>query len=320
MQRQIHDNSEPERVIDDIGDFVETGSPTMRALEAAVRELSQSEMPILLSGESGTGKRMMARRIHDCSPRSAEDFTVVACEDLGAEDLCSSEGDIFSGHGTLFFEEVSKLSLPCQGYFLNELTKLELRGNRRFQGRFICASARDLESEVRAHCFREDLFYRINSVCLRLPPLRQRKEDILPLMGFFVSKYANRFGCHTPALSEETWRLFYSYSWPGNLRELQQVAKAVVVLGDDSRAMRGLRAMLLKLDRVQKAGEISLKEAGRAAFREAQGEIILEALAKTRWNRRRAAQELKISYKSLLYKLKQIGHDDMTSAGHSEVL
>jgi two-component system, NtrC family, response regulator AtoC len=318
MQSQVSDKSESEPVVAGLVDFIETESPSMQALEAAVRELSQSEMPILLSGEAGTGKRMMARRIHDCSPRSAEQFTVVACENLRAEDIYGGQGDIFSGRGTVFFEEVAALSLPCQASFLDELTKLEGDGNRRLQGRFICATARDLESQVRSRLFREDLYYHINGVCLRLPPLRQRKEDILPLMNFFFSKYASQFCCPAPALSEETQQLFYSYSWPGNLKELQQVAKAVVVLGDESLAMRGLRATLLKSDRVQKVGEISLKEAGRAAFHEAQKEIILEALTRARWNRRRAAKELKISYRSLLYKLKQIGPSELVMAGNSD--
>jgi two-component system response regulator AtoC len=126
-------------------------------------------------------------------------------------------------------------------------------------------------------------------------------------MTFFLSKFATDFGCSVPMLSEGTRQLFVSYGWPGNIQELRDDAKAIVVLGGEALAMRGLRTILLKSGSAHHGEQVSLKEAGRAAAREAQRELILGALARTRWNRRRAAQDLKISYKSLLYKLKQIG-------------
>jgi two-component system response regulator AtoC len=142
-------------------------------------------------------------------------------------------------------------------------------------------------------------------VCLRLPPLRQRREDIPCLMSFFLSKYAKEFQRPAPGLSAQTQVLFQEYAWPGNVRELEGAAKAIVALGDETLAMSGLRSLL------QRAGgngeRVSLKQVARAASREAERELILKALARTRWNRRRAAQELQISYKALLYKLKQIG-------------
>jgi len=173
--------------------------------------------------------------------------------------------------------------------------------------RFICGSARDLEAEVRAGNLREDLYYRISGVCLRLPPLRQRREDIPVLMEHFLRKYGCDFQRAVPALSEETHRLFQEYSWPGNVRELENAAKAIVALGDEAVAMGGLRAMLLRPDLGGNGSKVSLKQASRAASREAEKEIILRALTRTHWNRRRAAEQLQISYKALLYKLKQIG-------------
>jgi two-component system response regulator AtoC len=140
-----------------------------------------------------------------------------------------------------------------------------------------------------------------------LPPLRQRREDISLLVSHFLRKYARDFLRPVPLLSAETLQLFQDYSWPGNLRELEDAAKALVALGNESVAMGGLRALLRRPDAAGNGGRVSLRQAARAASREAEKELILQVLTRTRWNRRRAAQELQISYKALLYKLKQIG-------------
>jgi two-component system response regulator AtoC len=177
------------------------------------------------------------------------------------------------------------------------------------KARFICGSARDLELEVKARRLREDLYYRISGVCLRLPPLRQRKEDIPILTEEFLAKYAQEFRRPIPALSKETRRLFQDYSWPGNLHELEAAARILVALGDEQLAMGGLRALLQKAPSARNGRRMSLKAAAKAASHEAEKELILRALTRTRWNRRRAAEELQISYKALLYKLKQIGFE-----------
>jgi two-component system response regulator AtoC len=212
------------------------------------------------------------------------------------------------GAGTVFLEELAELSAEGQAWLLDALTKSNGNGVRA-QGlaRLICGSARDLEAEVRAGSLREDLYYRISGVCLRLPPLRQRREDIPVLVEHFLRKYGRDFQRAVPGLSEETHRLFLEYSWPGNVRELENAAKAIVALGDERVAMGGLRAMLQRPARGPAGRGVSLKPAARAASREVEKEIILRALTRTRWNRRRAAQELQISYKALLYKLKQMG-------------
>ncbi len=147
-------------------------------------------------------------------------------------------------------------------------------------------------------------------MCLRLPPLRHRREDIPFLMGHFLRKYARDFRRTVPDLSAETLRLFLDYAWPGNLRELEDAARVLVAMGDEHVALGGLRALLSRSESNGAGGTAkSLKAASRAASREAEKELILEALARTRWNRRRAAEELQISYKALLYKLKQIGFE-----------
>lgn len=290
-------------------DFVEGTSPSMRSVEAIMREVAQSEVPVLLLAERGVGKKATARRVHDLSRRGKQAFRVICCAQLGPSKFeDSAEPEDFIGAGTVFLEELAELSAPGQAWLLRALTKGNGNGNRAHSlARLICGSARDLETEVRTGNLREDLYYRISGVCLRLPPLRQRREDIPVLMEHFLQKYGRDFQRAVPALSEETHRLFQEYSWPGNVRELENAAKAIVALGDESVAMGGLRAMLLRPDLGNNGSRVSLKQVARAASREAEKEIILRALTRTRWNRRRAAQDLQISYKALLYKLKQMG-------------
>src|SRR6266851_2113474 len=288
-------------------DFVEGANPSMRSVEAIMREVAQSEVPVLLLAERGVGKKATARRVHDLSRRGRHTFRVISCAHFGSEKSeDSTEPAGLMGAGTVFLEELAELSAEGQAWLLQAMTRSNGNGVRS-QARLICGSARDLEAEVRAGNLREDLYYRISGVCLRLPPLRQRREDIPVLMEHFLRKYGRDFQRPVPSLSEETHRLFQEYSWPGNVRELENAAKAIVALGDEAVAMGGLRAMLLRPDLGGNGSKVSLKQASRAASREAEKEIILRALTRTRWNRRRAAEELQISYKALLYKLKQMG-------------
>jgi DNA-binding NtrC family response regulator len=294
--------------------FIEGVSPAMRALEVVIRELGQSHVPVLLLAEPGAGKRTIARRIHATSSRSAQEFRIVNCTGLAEESLASAGGDVWHGQGTVFLKEVSDLSSGCQATLLESLTKIEQTGGHPSQSRLIMGSAGDLEADVRSGRFREDLYYRISAVCLRLPPLRQRKEDIPSLTSFFLATYAQDFHRAAPLLSPETRQLFQEYAWPGNIRELEDTAKAIAALGNESVAMGGLRAMLTKPDRPGGGERVSLKQAARAASREAEKQLILQVLNRTRWNRRRAAQELQISYKALLYKLKQIGCGELETS------
>lgn len=292
--------------------FVEGASASMRAVEAVIRELAQSEVPVLLLAEPGAGKMATAQRIHEMSRRSTHPFRSLFCSRLKPEDLggLQTNGEALLTQGTVYLEELADLNAECQARLLKALPQAgENGGANGFRPRLICGSARDLEVEVKAGRLREDLYYRISGVCLRLPPLRQRKEDIQILLEHFLRKYAQDFHRTVPDLSAETQQLFQDYSWPGNLRELEDAAKVLVVLGDENVAMGGLRALLHKPDAGTNGGRISLKEASRAASREAEKELILKVLTRTRWNRRRAAQELQISYKALLYKLKQIGYE-----------
>jgi len=290
-------------------DYVEGGSPNMQTVEAVIREVAESEVPVLLLGERGAGKRAAARRIHDLSPRCGQYFRILPCKVLwpGVFDSAGEGG--FLGRGTVFLDELDDLSTECQARLLQALTNAGQEARPEHRARLICGSARDLEAEVQAGSLREDLYYRVSGVCLHLPPLRQRREDIPVLMDHFMSKYGHDFHLPVPKLSVEHRRFFDEYSWPGNLRELEDAAKAIVALGEEAMAMGGLGVWLRRQDEGAKTSPPGLKEASRAASREAEKELILRALTRTRWNRRRAAEELQISYKALLYKLKQIGHE-----------
>lgn len=217
--------------------------------------------------------------------------------------------------GTVFLDEISELDPACQRCLLYALPD---GGSKPHPGllmsRVISTTSRNLDDEMRAGRFRSELYYRINGVCLRLPPLRERKEDIPLLADFFLTKHAVQFGRRRPSLSQRTLRIFLDHTWPGNIRELENVVKNIVALGDEQIAVSELVASPPETRAAAtEAPSHSLKAAARAASREAERELILKALARTRWNRKRAAQDLQISYKSLLYKLKQIGLEDTES-------
>ena len=164
---------------------------------------------------------------------------------------------------------------------------------------------------MRAGRFREELYFRLNGVCLRLPPLRHRREDIPLLAEFFLARYAALFGRPQPVLSAQELRVLQEYDWPGNIRELENAMKKAVVLGGEVFQIVEAAAAPEPAPAAE-TPTLSLKDAARAASRRAERDLILKALARTRWNRKRAAMELRISYKALLYKLKQIGPEEAT--------
>jgi two-component system response regulator AtoC len=288
--------------------LLEAVSPSMRAVVALVRELSHSHVPVLLIGEHGTGKQSLARTIHVNSGGAVEQFYIRNCVDPGPEVLAPK---LLGSTSTLYFSEIAELNAEGQKKLLEILAKQGSNGNGRGEIRVICGSSRDLDADVRSGSFREDLYYRISGVCLRIPPLRQRKEDIAHLLTFFLQRYSEAYHRPVPVLSPATHKLFVEHSWPGNLPELEAAVRAIVAVGNESVAMGGLRSLLTRGDNRSNGEKTSLKEASRAASREAERELILKVLTRTRWNRRRAAQELQISYKALLYKLKQIGYGEL---------
>jgi two-component system, NtrC family, response regulator AtoC len=283
--------------------WLESISPGMRTVEAVLRELSQNDVPVLVVAEHGSGKAAAAARIHSLSRRAAEQFEAFQGREASEQVLAGCDGQ----GGTIYLQEVGELTAAAQKELVRQIGLNDSERDR--VPRYICGTTCELEPEVRAGRVREDLYYRISGVCLRLPPLRQRREDIPILRDWFLSAAAHDLGREIPHLSSGTQSFFLDYHWPGNIRELKEATRAIVALGDEALAMGGLRSLLRRSD--QNNGEkISLKDAAKAASREAERELILQVLTRTRWNRRRAAEELKISYKALLYKLKQIGCEE----------
>lgn len=302
-------------------EFLGGTSPALLALQNVIAEIAPTSIPILLVGDSGTGKEMFARHIHDLSSRCGEPFVKIPCASMNAETLAAELALDAAGYqngtrdasGTLLFDEISELDAACQRILLYALPDGEPKPlPNLIASRVISTTSKKLDEEMRAGRFRSELYYRMNGVCLRLPPLRERKEDIPMLAELFLTKHAAQLGRSRPALSQRTLRVFLDYAWPGNIRELENVVKNIVALGEEQLALFGLAAIPSAVPRAvtMDTHTRSLKVAARAAAREAERELILNALARTRWNRKRAAQELQISYKSLLYKLKQIGFQD----------
>jgi len=293
--------------------FVHGTSPAMRLVDSIMRELGQTDTRILISGERGVGKRAAAQEIHRMSPRGAAPFIGVDAASMGSdffEQLRQgidkpANGD--PGHGTLYLAEIAYLRSDCQSSLLKLLDASESEPAGSYSIRVMCGTSRDLESEVRLGRLREDLYYRISGISLRIPPLRQRREDIPALMDFFLAKHSSDPG---RALSAEAKQLLLSHTWPGNVRELEAAIRAIVEEGDVTFPEPRLRAWLLNPSTFAYGSQISLKQAARDASRQAEKDLILKVLTRTRWNRKRAAQELQISYKALLYKLKQARLED----------
>jgi two-component system response regulator AtoC len=296
----------------------------MRALERLVADIAPTDIPVLLVGESGTGKEVVALEIHRLSRRWNEAFVKCGCAGLTPESLAArlncESGSITAGtanSGSLFLDEISNLDLATQARLLDMLPDANgtMAGNC-VSFRIISSTTRNLEEEMRCGRFREELYYRINGVNLRLSPLRQRMDDFSGLLDFFLKKYASLFGRPEPQLSSATMDLLSAHCWPGNVRELENVARKIVALGNEQLAVADISSGIapavaqssahLSSKTGYSTGQ-SLKEVSREASRRAEREIILKHLDRTHWNRKKTARDLQISYKALLYKLKQFG-------------
>jgi DNA-binding NtrC family response regulator len=297
----------------------------MLGLEQTIADIAPTNIPVLLVGESGTGKEVVALEIHRLSRRWNGAFVKCGCAGLTTESLLArlncGTGDSETGpvdSGSLFLDEISQLDSASQSRLLNLLPEgAGAPPDNCLSARVICSTTRNMEDEMRNGRFREELYYRINGVHLRLPPLRQRTEDIPALLNFFLKKYASLFERAEPRLSSTTMDLLLRHSWPGNIRELENAARKIVALGNEKLVIDDLAVN--EASKVTEAGPVSpgamsvlgrsLKEAAREASRHTEKEMILKQLERTHWNRKKTARELQISYKALLYKLKQLGLD-----------
>lgn len=291
---------------------VEHKSVPILAIEAplmgVIHQIAESDCPLLIVGEKGVGKQTVAATIHALSPRSRWDFKALRCDEIDETALKTA----LLGEGTLHLMEVADLTLKLQEVLVN--TSRNMQPGRGM--RLICGTNQNLQEEVRRYRMREDCCSLLSPVSLQLLPLRLRKAEILVMADKLLSYYATQFNRPKPVLSTEMVKFILDHPWPGNLTQFHTAMKTCVAIGDQSITLAALRAGAPKSNSNGKNGSpISLKEASRAASIEIERQMISQTLATTGWNRKRAAGELRISYKALLYKLKQIGMKNPANGG-----
>jgi two-component system response regulator HydG len=312
-----------DKVIDFSG--VLGSSPRIREIFQLLELVAPSEATVLLLGETGTGKELVAQAIHRNSPRAAGPFVVVNCatlpETLLESELFGHERGSFTGatvrkdgrfllahHGTVFLDEIGELGLPIQAKILRVLQAREFEpvGSNRTQKvdvRIITATNRDLETMVREGRFRDDLYYRLNVFPLVLPPLRERLEDLPVLADFFLKKYGEKNRRGVIPLAPEALRAFRRYSWPGNIRELENVIeRGVIVCQGNVLTLENLPAALQQRDGWPVAGG-----EGEPGLPELEQQLIIRTLERVAGQRRQAAEILGISLDELNLKIRSYG-------------
>jgi len=310
----------PDRAVDRTAStgFVYGHSPAIQGLNAIVEEVARTNIPVLLTGESGTGKEVYGRLIHRLSKNRHKPLKKLSCRALEPgeffaqlkSDWCGDGNGGEDGVRTVFLDGIDELDPACQKFLLSLLPDGESDEGAHNQVRLIACTCRNLEKEIEIGRFRRELYFRISGVCLHLPPLRDRREDILVLMEHFLAKHAAELGREVPVVSEQEIEFLRTHDWPGNVRELENLARKIAVLGDSRKAIDDLQGKpKVEPELPDEPRSFSLKVAARAASRKAERDLISQALERTRWNRKRAARDLQISYKSLLYKIKQTGLD-----------
>lgn len=310
-------------------------SAAMAAVRRKLDKVAAANVPVLIQGESGTGKEVAALYLHRRSPSAGGPFVKVSCPAIPAQllesELFGYERGAFTGAatskpgrvemaegGTLFFDEIAELDPALQPKLLHllqdgQFSRVGGAEERRVEARVVCASHRDLGAEIGAGNFRRDLYYRINVVAVRLPPLRERREDLPALAEYFLALYSARYGRRAPALSAGALARLERHAWPGNIRELENVLKRYVILGGEETIAEELSAAAGPAGAEDWVGEfpldgtMALKEMTARAVREIEQRIILRALRACHWNRKQTARALRISYRALLYKIKEAG-------------
>lgn len=329
-----------------VSSFVGDSEPMTR-VKSIVEQVADSELTVLIRGESGTGKEIAARSLHQLSSRRDKPFVKVNCaaipRDLLEAELFGYEKGAFTGahktkqgrfesadKGTVFLDEIGDMPHDLQSKLLQVLEQQEFVRvggiqNIRVDVRIICATNRDLEQAIADKMFRDDLFYRLNEITLFLPPLRDRLDDIPLLVNHFLDKYNTMYQKERHNLSHDSISRLASFNWPGNVRQLENMIKQVVVREDEQiiaelislaslrtiptatqlarQPVNVLQSVGVAADETSEFG-YSLKDRVGKTIADEEKKLISEVLTKTNWNRRKAAEMLKISYRSLLYKIK----------------
>ena len=344
-------------------------SPDMKTIAQVIEQVSDNDVTVLIRGESGVGKELVARAIHQRSPRKDRPFVKVNCAALPAEllesELFGHEKGAFTGAattrigkfeqadtGTIFLDEIGELKAALQAKLLHVLqdgqfTKLGSNKPIDVDVRVVAATNRDLEQMLLHNEFREDLYYRLKVIEVTVPPLRERRAEISNLTQYFMDRYARRYNRPVRQLSVDLQQLFHTYEWPGNIRELENMIKRIVILQDEQLVVRELTARAPRVavacagvgvgnghgpsavalgdpDDVEAPEDDDeppqpeepvamapvgsrLADVAKSAALKAERAIIEDTLTQVHWNRRRAAEQLGVSYKTLLNKIKECG-------------
>lgn len=311
-------------------DIIFGHSATMQPIRQMVSKILVTDLPILIQGENGTGKGLLAQYIHSQSKFAAGSCVKVNCAAIPGSLLESElfgyeKGAFTDAHaskpgyvemadnGTLFLDEISDLDLGLQAKTLQLLqdrqySRIGDTRERTVNTRIICANNRKLEDEIAAGRFRQDLFYRINVVTINLPRLRERREDIPALANYFLQHLNARFEREAPPFSADAIESLMHKEWRGNIRELENVVARYAITGTldtvstDNGLKRPSTPMKFSVD-----GTVSLKHIAKQAVREMESSVILQVLRENKWNRRKAANVLNISYRALIYKIQEAG-------------
>jgi len=280
-------------------------------IHRALARIAESDSPVLILGEQGAGKRSVAAQIHAQSNLSRSPFREIRCSDADEPSLMAALAE----RGTLYLYDIADLSIQLQELILVACAQAE----QPQRCRLLWGSSKDLQEEVKSWRMREDFYYFVSAVTLRIPPLRYRRSEILSLADELLTHYSNQFDRPKPVLCKEIVDHLKEHSWPGNLSELQTAIKTFVAIGDQAISLAAIKA-------AAPSGRLNgsnrphrLKEATRASSIQIERQLISEVLASTGGNRKRAAAELGISYKALLYKLKQIETEIRTVSNRNGV-
>ena len=303
----------------------------MQAVRDRLSKLAGANVPVLIQGESGTGKDIIARMIHANSPWRTGPWVKVNCPAIPGtlleSELFGYEKGAFTGaygtkpgrvemahRGTLFLDEISELDLGLQSKLLQllqdgQFCRIGAEEDKKVEVRVVCATNRKLEQEIENGTFRADLFYRINVVNLHMPALRERASDIPDLVDYFLAYYNRKYNSRAMPISDELMAKLGKYHWPGNVRELENLIKRYVILGDEEVISSDLapRETDFFNAEIPIDGQISLKKLTRQAVRELERKVILKVLQAHHWNRKQSARALSISYRALLYKIRDAG-------------
>jgi DNA-binding NtrC family response regulator len=312
----------------------------MQEVKSLIEQVADSELTVLIRGESGTGKEIVARMLHSLSSRRNEPFIKVNCaalpRDLLEAELFGYEKGAFTGahktkpgrfeianKGTIFLDEIGDLPLELQSKLLQVLEQHEFMRvggvkTIKVDVRIVCATNRDLEKALKEKNLRDDLYYRLNEISINLPPLREKKEDIPLLIEHFLKRYNNLYNKNFNKLSTNALRILENNDWPGNVRQLENLIKQIVVRENENMIYEILKEQSSFNPEVEinehppspsTEETYSLKKRVSQVIASEERSLISQVLNKTNWNRRKAAEILKISYRSLLYKIKEYALD-----------